>query len=1408
MSFKNIGNILSAGNDFTKLSDAVKVIGDLTAAAEALKKVNLSDDLKVGVLVNGLDDMDAASARAALGITDLGNSMANTTKQSGGLGAALKGMFATNPVGSIITSVTAVIGIISMIKNAYDQYKQGLIDQATEATTAWNNTTSSLEDYASKYQELRAQLDSGDLSEAETVSVKEQILDIQNQITDQYGEQAAGIDLVNGKLETQLGIIQSISSEEAAKNINNNLKAYEDAEYEMNKTRHYYLGSTGASIYGGGIAQEIYDLAKSAGIDLEENGPSEGVYNMYLDVNAEKADVALNDFITGLRDLEKQYEDQGLDIPYELSDVLSYTTGEFERNNEVLENYRDNYNAYLQQQMYEMDQGDLISKYSDAIENYNKALSEGDPSAIEEAKTAFEEADAAKNEFLSTGSNSKFSRIFDDLDGQLDTARIKIEEVRSVLEGGDFEGTWASKLAESISGMDLGEELRDKLKEVEDLDIDAVDVEVALNTDGVQEGEETIRRIAEILDFDLTSDEEVQALINLLVELGIVSDGTGVAVSNALNDINEGLGAIATNSQKALTGITAVMNQVYAQSTGKSISYEDFTSEELADYTSALEYNNGALQLNAERVRELAKAKSEEQIAANDATKAEMQATYLDQAAQIAELTQKLEENNFATGESADSIQSQIDALYSSNDAIAAQCTQIDVLNQGLREATGEYQNWLNAQNATETGDMFSDAVNAMQAIRDTANVESEDYGRIGTQKYMAAVEFVVPDSIDSEDSAAVQSYLDSISYALTRDEEGMITGLNLQGFLEEAVNQGLMTVTDGQYQIAGQMTMEQFAEGMNMSLPLVQAIFGELQEFTPGGEGFNWADEAYDNLGDAFVATEQSIAAMKQELDTLDPNVDTSRIEELNSQLQEAEATKEQLSGEIDLKIESSIEIEDQLAKAREEYETLKAQLENDPTNIEILALVADAESKIQLLEADKEALGTPTQTEIQIYINNIDAQIASIQSQIDQLSDSDYLIKVGLSEEEAASQISSLQTQMQGLEDKKVAVTGDTSDADSKMNAVEGEQIQDKNFSITANATQALNTLTSVRVSLSNIQSKTIDIKTRYSSTGTPPATGAGGASGTAHVAGTAHKYLKSHGAAYVRGNAKLQGDWGTDVGQRVLIGELGPEIVVDPRNGRWRTYGDNGAEFAYIPQDAIIFNHEQSKSLLERGFVNGRGTARAYGTAMVTGGISVNTAHKVTQAANNRNNSSTSSKTYDNVSKSASKAASSISDATEAADEFEETLDWIEIAIDRIERAIDKLSKTAGNTYELFTTRNNALSQQISKTTEEINLQQRAYDRYIQEANSVGLSEEWAVKVRNGLVDIEDITDENLKNLIDDYSEWCISRPSIRRRVECIYLIAGNLFGRKGNQQRSPFIHCMSGCAQRSAAMSVAA
>lgn len=253
---------------------------------------------------------------------------------------------------------------------------------------------------------------------------------------------------------------------------------------------------------------------------------------------------------------------------------------------------------------------------------------------------------------------------------------------------------------------------------------------------------------------------------------------------------------------------------------------------------------------------------------------------------------------------------------------------------------------------------------------------------------------------------------------------------------------------------------------------------------------------------------------------------------------------------------------------------------------------------------------------------------------------------------------------------------------------------------------------------------------------------ALGIGEVNGTANVDGTAF-------ANGTTGRAFKQGDWRTKKTETALTGELGQELVVT--GNRWYTVGDRGAEFATIPKGSIVFNHRQTEELFKNGKVTsdgGRGRLLANGTAHASG----------TAFSSGSGNGIEPEVTSYNVFKyEKSKSKSSSSSSSDTTDEFEETLDWIEIAISRIEREIDNLDQKVNRTYKSWSSRNNALTSEISKVGDEIDLQQKAYERYLKEAESVGLSSSWASKVREGKVDIETITDEDLAEKIKNYQNW---------------------------------------------------
>lgn len=396
------------------------------------------------------------------------------------------------------------------------------------------------------------------------------------------------------------------------------------------------------------------------------------------------------------------------------------------------------------------------------------------------------------------------------------------------------------------------------------------------------------------------------------------------------------------------------------------------------------------MQLNAEKVRELQKAKAEEQIQTNNSQKAEKQNQYMQNIAQIEQLQDQLRGLTDAKGEEAQAIQSGIDALLSDNDAIVNQCNQLDLLSASLREATGAYQNWLDKQNASESGDMFDDAMGAMEKIDNvTKNSDSEDYGRVGTNSYKAAVDFIVPDTVDSQDAEAVSSYMSSIEHYFNHDEDGSRIGLDVQEFCAKATKAGLMELDEasGEYKVAGQKTMEDFAEGLNLSMPMVQAMFGEMEEF--GGE-FDWADEATKTLGDMAVAAGEA----------------KGRIEEM--------------SGDTDMNIQIDVSDIDNTEDKVKTLDNTISQMQNYKTTLDVdSSQVDDANAVIQYCVTQKQMLEAPAV--MSVDTSQVDGELGNALSLLQQFQDAQNSVElqasVGADTSEAQGKVDSLVGEIQGL-------------------------------------------------------------------------------------------------------------------------------------------------------------------------------------------------------------------------------------------------------------------------------------------------------------------------------------------------------------------------------------------------------
>lgn len=131
----------------------------------------------------------------------------------------------------------------------------------------------------------------------------------------------------------------------------------------------------------------------------------------------------------------------------------------------------------------------------------------------------------------------------------------------------------------------------------------------------------------------------------------------------------------------------------------------------------------------------------------------------------------------------------------------------------------------------------------------------------------------------------------------------------------------------------------------------------------------------------------------------------------------------------------------------------------------------------------------------------------------------------------------------------------------------------------------------------------------------------------------------------------------------------------------------------------------------------------------------------------ASNNSSKKSSAEKSADKASKSAEKTA----------DKFEEIVDSIETLLDRMDRNIQKLTDSI-ETYSYDLSKQSSVSDKAMSTIRSnLTTLQSAYNRYIKETNSVGLSSSWEKKIQNGAIDITTVTNEDLADKISKYQNW---------------------------------------------------
>ena len=462
-------------------------------------------------------------------------------------------------------------------------------------------------------------------------------------------------------------------------------------------------------------------------------------------------------------------------------------------------------------------------------------------------------------------------------------------------------------------------------------------------------------------------------------------------------------------------------------------------------------------------------------------------------------------------------------------------------------------------------------------------------------------------------------------------------------------------------------------------------------------------------------------------------------------SEIEAAKGKVDELAGKIkDLPAETKTKIG---LEADDSVEDIKSKISSGDVKIPVSADTSQAETEISSIDGQDVKVNVTTSG---------NEAIDNLKSAIDGIKDKNVTITATAVGKDS---VEGLKTATTNLTNKNVTATATPVGKDG-VDALKKsiDSLYDRTVTSTAKVV-GTNLVVALKTAIDNLYNKTVSVGANVF--GTAAVYSLKSAidslySKTVTATTVTKKVAGVDGTAHANGTAFAQGDWGTKENGVALGGELGQELVV--RNGKFFTIGDKSAEFFKYQKGDIIFNAAQTKEIFEKGKIThgtGRGKALAEGTAFSSGSGKFTSGGKTKHTTSG--GSGGSSKSGGGGSSKSGGGSSDEKSSSSSSKDDKETFDWIEIAIDRLERAISRLDLKASSVYKSWGTRNSALKSQISEIGNEINLQSKGYNRYIQQAKSVGLSANWAKKVRKGKVDINTISDENLKDKIKEYQEW---------------------------------------------------
>lgn len=686
--------------------------------------------------------------------------------------------------------------------------------------------------------------------------------------------------------------------------------------------------------------------------------------------------------------------------------------------------------------------------------------------------------------------------------------------------------------------------------------------------------------------------------------------------------------------------------------------------------------------------------------------------------------------------------------LIDQQSSLASQIEQVSQLASQYDGLTSAYSKWESAMSGSEEGDTYDSVRDKLDDIK-----KLYEDGDVGTNKFRTSAQLMTNKDLTT---ASIDEVVDAYEKGIVKMERYFKEGTDgTENFLKDVqkVNKEWAHMNDdGTWELNFQSDKD-VADALGINVESVQQILRKLSD--QGFEVNIETDSATDNILSLKEKAEEASKSLKKSLgEKFNIDIEAGSLDDINKQIDKLDEQIKITSDSSDLEDMKSV-----MSYLIEQKQSLEA-----PTfmSIDTSTLTGDVQAAVTLLQQYQQAVNEVEKNK-KLDIDTTDAQKKAdkLLGQIAGLSDNTKKaigIDVKLDEKGIAK----------GLKDKSINVKEKVEGGDKvKQAGKDLNKIKDKSAKVTIK-TSGKKTLESIKKTLKSLTDKTITVTTKQVNEKSDSKSSKKGKS-------------KLRGSAYSGGST---GNWTIGFNGRSLGGEVGRELLVDSKTGRWRTIGDNGAEFFTHNSTDIIFDHEQTEDLLNDGYTNSYGHSFLNGTAFKKG-TKKNKKKKKTKTSkassklkkvvssvskagskargklHKTSSSSKKSKKSKSSSSSSSRGSGSGSDSSSSDDSSSEnsseTFDWVERALNAVDRVVKRLETAINNVYRDWSDRNSKIGEELSQLTAQMNYYQSGYNTYMAKANAVPLAENYKQMVRDGNWSIQDITDENLKSQINEYKQW---------------------------------------------------